>query len=383
MSDVDAALPDVLSHSPVTVIAGAGALVRLGDAASEHGAHRVLLVTDPGIRQAGHVERAVESLRASGVDVAVFDGVSENPTTEQVADGLAFAHAHAIDFIIGLGGGSAMDCAKGINLLLTNGGEIKDYWGEDKPREPLLPMIAIPTTAGTGSEGQSFALISDAATHQKMACGDRRLPREGGLRPRVAILDPDLTLTAPKKVAAAAGIDALAHVIETAGTTRRTDTSRAFTQAAWRRIERALPTVLENPKDAAARQDMLLGAHLAGCAIEFSMLGAAHACANPLTARFGVVHGVAVGVMLPHVIRFNAAGGENPYAVIDPDAERLAAFVDAMLARANVATRLGEYGIKEADIPQLAEAAASQWTAQFNPRPVDAAALATIYRRAL
>lgn len=382
MSTSPAPAPTVLQHSPVRVVAGAGTLAQLGGLARDEGARRVLLVTDPGIRRAGHVERAAESLRCAGVDAGVFDAVAENPTTAHVAAGLAVARRERVDFLIGLGGGSALDCTKGINLLLTNGGEIKDYWGEGKPSGPMLPTIAIPTTAGTGSEGQSFALISDPVTHQKMACGDRRAPRAGGLRPRVAILDEELTATQPARVAAAAGIDALAHVVETAGTTRRSPVSLEFTRAAWERIRGALPAVLRDPSDAAARRDMLLGAHLAGCAIENSMLGAAHACANPLTARYGTVHGVAVGVLLPHVVRFNAAEGENPYAALALPAGELADRCAEMLAVAGVAPRLRDHGVAEADIPGLAAAAAKQWTAKFNPRRLAEAELTSIYAAA-
>ena len=129
-------------------------------------------------------QRAAEAIRAAGLACTVFDGTRENPTTVEVSAGVEVARDCDADFIVGLGGGSAMDCAKGINLLLTNGGSVQDYHGVNKATVPMLPWVAIPTTAGTGSEAQSFALLSDPATHMKMACGDRRLPSEGGLRPR-------------------------------------------------------------------------------------------------------------------------------------------------------------------------------------------------------
>jgi len=374
-------MPGVLAASPVRVVAGAGALSQLGELARGEGATRVLLVTDPGIRRAGHVDRALASLQSAGLCARVFDAVEENPTTRHVTAGLEIAKRERVDFIVGLGGGSALDCAKGINLLLTNGGEIKDYWGEGKAKARLLASIAIPTTAGTGSEGQSFALISDPVTHQKMACGDRRPPRDGGLRPRVAILDEELTATQPRAVAAAAGIDALSHVVETAATRRRIDTSLAFTHAAWERIRRSMAEALTNPANASARRDMLLGAHLAGCAIEFSMLGAAHACANPLTARFWLIHGRAVGVMLPHVVRFNTSQGDNPYAALG-DASEVADFAAEMLAVAGIAPRLRDHGVSEGDLPALAEDAAKQWTATFNPRAVTSKDLFNIFQRA-
>ncbi|MEP0848264.1 MAG: iron-containing alcohol dehydrogenase [Phycisphaerae bacterium] len=380
-------LDELLRASPVRVVFGPGALAQLGTLCRELRAQRVLLVSDPGIVAAGHVARAMQYLEAEGIRIAVFDGAHENPTTEHVAAGLDTARQAEPDLIVGLGGGSAMDCAKGVNLLLTNGGQMSDYRGDPPAdvlarRKPLLPMLLIPTTAGTGSEAQSFALISDAATNRKMACGDRRLPREGGLRPHVAILDPDLLVTQPREIAAHAGIDALAHAVETAGSTRRNERSRALSCAAWRALSGAFPRAMADPRDRRSWAAMLAGAHLAGAAIELSMLGAAHACANPLTQRFGVAHGVAVGLMLPHVVRFNAAGGENPYSDLDADAESLVGKIEALLVAAGAPQVLVEIGVPESALDDLAALAAQEWTATFNPRRVGAAALREIYTAA-
>jgi len=372
-----ALLPDIIRNSRVRTLFGAGSLRRLGSLAVDESGTRVLLVTDPGIVKAGHVDRAVTSLRDAGVEITVFSGVNENPTIEHVAAGVQIASELGIDFIVGLGGGSSMDAAKGINFILTNGGRMRDYWGIGKATKPMLPLIAVPTTAGTGSEAQSFALITDPDTHQKMACGDEKA------LPRVAILDPELTATQPRKVAAATGIDAVAHAVETAGTNKRSDVSRQFSREAWRRLEAAYETAVKDPSNAAARENMLVGAHLAGVAIEKSMLGAAHACANPLTAEFGVVHGVAVGLMLPHVVRFNAAGRENPYEDLGMNAEALARRVEAMLDAAGLPRRLGDLRIGRQDLGPLAESAAKQWTAQFNPRPVGPGECFALYQSAM
>ena len=209
------------------------------------------------------------------------------------------ARQWAPDLLVGLGGGSSLDCAKGINFLYTNGGRMEDYWGVGKAALPMLPMIAVPTTAGTGSEAQSFALISDAQTHVKMACGDKKAAC------RIAILDPRLTVTQPRRVTALTGIDALAHALETQVTKPRNLISQTFSREAWRLLAANYARVLETPEDLEARSGMQLGACLAGMAIENSMLGAAHALANPLSAAYGIVHGEAVALMLPHVIRFN------------------------------------------------------------------------------
>jgi alcohol dehydrogenase len=216
----------------------------------------------------------------------------------------------------------------------------------------------------------------------KMACGDRRLPIEGGLRPRAAILDPELTRTQPAAVAAATAMDAITHAVETAGCRVRTDVSRAFSREAWKRLTSSVERAIHTPDDAAAGAEMLLGAHLAGCAIENAMLGAAHACANPLTARFGIVHGVAVGVMLPHVVRFNAAT-ENPYSDLLPSAHDLAREIERFLAILGITPRLSDHGVSFDALPGLAGQAATQWTAGFNPRPVGERGLLEVYRAAM
>ncbi len=184
-------MPLARLESSTRIEFGAGKVMLLGELARELGAQRALVVSDPGVIAAGHTGRGIDSLTAADVEFHLFDGVQENPTTRNVELGLALAKQFEPDLIIGFGGGSSMDCAKGINFLYSCGGRMHDYWGIGKATGPLLPMIAVPTTAGTGSETQSFALISDAETHVKMACGDPRAAF------RAAILDPELTLTQP------------------------------------------------------------------------------------------------------------------------------------------------------------------------------------------
>src|SRR5882762_1462077 len=194
----DASVPSGLLpfdfHPRTRLVFGVNSVERAGELARELGAQRVLVVTDPGIVTAGHAERVEHVLQSCGLGVVVFDKVHENPTTRDVDKCLQVAKAAGIDTIVGLGGGSAMDTAKGCNFLLTNGGRIQDYWGVGKTSLPMLPFIAIPTTAGTGSECQSAALIADEQTHQKMACLD---PKAAA---RVALLDPELTLSQPPRV---------------------------------------------------------------------------------------------------------------------------------------------------------------------------------------
>ena len=369
------------------VVFASGALHRVGELAHDLGFRRTLLVADAGVRQAGYVAAATHALEAAGVETFTFSEFGPNPDTAMVAAGAAFAKPLAPDSLIGLGGGSSLDCAKGINFLLTNGGHMADYRGYGKASKPLLPAIGIPTTSGTGSEAQSYAVISDAQTHAKMACGDPSAAF------RIAILDPDLTITAPRHVTAMAGFDAIAHAVETAVTTRRTPLSDLFSHHAWKLLNEAYPRVLLEPSNAAARAAMMLGAHYAGMAIEQSMLGAAHACSNPLTARFNITHGLALGILLPHVVRWNADAARDRYAALLASPRRrikdedpgltLARRLDDLAAFGNLALRLGDTGVDPAAIPELAELAAQQWTGGFNPRPFNAEGAAEIYRAAL
>lgn len=204
------------------VIFGAGAIKRLGDLARELGFRRTLLVADRGLASSGHVDEALALLRLAGIKVARFHDFEVNPDTRMIEAGGAFASKLEIDSIIGLGGGSSLDCAKGINFLLTNGGRMRDYSGYGKAARPLLPMIGIPTTAGTGSEAQTYALISDAQTHVKLACGDPKAAF------RLALLDPELTVSQPPSITATAGFDAIAHAVETYVAIKRSSLSEAF-----------------------------------------------------------------------------------------------------------------------------------------------------------
>src|SRR5678816_948174 len=289
------------------VIFGVGSIARLGELATELGFHRTLLVADRGLVASGHVAEALEALRAAQIEVVLFDDFEANPDSAMIEAGTNFARAERVDSLVGLGGGSSMDCAKGINFLLTNGGRMADYRGYGKTRVPLLPMIGIPTTSGTGSEAQSFALISDSETHIKMACGDP------GAAFRVALLDPALTVSQPRIVTATAGFDALAHAVETFVTTKHNAVSDLFSREAWRLLESNYESVLGDPSNLEARGAMQLGAYYAGLAMENSMLGATHACANPLTARYGTPHGEAMALLLQTVVRWNESAAANRY----------------------------------------------------------------------
>ena len=395
--------------APGRVVFGAGVIDLIGDLVQELGGGRVLVVTDPGVAAAGHVHRASASLRRAGLEVAVFDGVEENPDERHVAAAAGAARAHQATFLVGLGGGSAMDCAKGANFVLTNGGRMADYWGFGKATRPMLPSIGVPCTAGTGSEAQSFAVISREDDHRKMACGDPKA------RFLATILDPELARTAPPQVMAAAGLDAFSHAMESFVATAANPYSQMFSSEGFRRLLRGFEVVAaaQGANQGAATNststgtasglesevndlwgEMLLGAHLAGAAIEASMLGAAHGLANPLTARYDITHGVAVAVVLDHVVRFNGETGDTGYTglvrLLDgqedeadgPASARLADSWAGLRGRAGVAGRLRDLGVSEGDLELLASQASEQWTAQFNPRAVTTSDMLNLYQAA-
>ena len=366
------------------LVFGAGTIGRLGPLARELGFRHPLLVADPGLVKAGHTDRAVHELDRAGIAVTTFHDFEVNPDTAMIERARDFAAPLGVDSIVGLGGGSSMDCAKGANFLLTNGGTMADYRGYGKASEPMLPMIAVPTTAGTGSEGQSYAVISDSTTHLKMACGDSKAAF------RVAVLDPELTLSQPAPITAAAGFDAIAHAVETSVTTRRNPVSDCLSREAWRLLSANYARVMTHPDRLDAREAMQLGSFYAGLAIEQSMLGAAHACANPLTARYRTTHGMALAILLPHIVRWNSATSPQLYLPLllalnhlpsdGNTGERLADWIVDLTTAAGLPSALRDVGVPEGDLPQLADDAGKQWTATFNPRPFGASDALEVYQ---
>jgi len=327
---------------------------------------KAMIVTDAGLVAAGHVDRAKVFLE----DVVVFDQVQENPTESDVEACAAYARLIQPDVIIGLGGGSSMDTAKGALFLLSGGGKMSDYQGHGKAKGDMVPFIAIPTTAGTGSECQSYAVLSRDGSHEKMACGDPRALA------KAAILDPDLTESMPLSVARLTALDALSHALESLVCNRGTKDSREISREAFKRIEPVIEPVLRGEATVSQRGEMLLGAALAGQAIEASMLGAAHASANPLTAQYGVVHGRAVLTTLPAVMRWNEPLVGDIYESLRP---HLISWVENL----RVIAELKPVSVPEDHLEDLARSAAHQWTGQFNPRPLEVSDFRRIYEESL
>ncbi|MFM7148726.1 MAG: iron-containing alcohol dehydrogenase, partial [Gemmataceae bacterium] len=307
--------------------------------------------------------------------------------TKHVELGLQRARECRPDGILAVGGGSSMDCAKGINFLYSNGGKMQDYKGYGRASQPMLPSVGVPTTAGTGSESQCYALIADDKTHLKMACGDRKAAFQ------VCLLDPELTVSLPASITAISGLDAITHAIESYVCLRRNPVSQIFSLEAWRLLNQSFEHVLRSPEKVDFRGQMQLGASWAGLAIENSMLGAAHACANPITAHYGLVHGLAVAILLPHVIRFNSQKVGHLYSDLvqghqnsgmDPAqaSEYLANRILVFLEMAGLPVTLRDCGVSKEILFILAEEASQQWTGKFNPVPVSEDDLLSLYQSA-
>jgi 4-hydroxybutyrate dehydrogenase len=363
-------VPQTVPGSDVAVIFGAGALDRIGEIVKSQGGSRVLLVTDPGIKAAGHVERAIRAMYRAGVTVRVFDKVGENPTTIHVGKGVIACRDYSPDLIVGLGGGSSMDCGKGINFILTNGGRMADYWGTGKAREPLLPFIAIPTTAGTGSEVARGAIV--------IVDDGRKLGfHSWNLMPKAAICDPELTLGLPPKLTAATGLDAIAHCMETymSGAFNPPADGIALDglERAWHHI---VPAV-ENGSDREARRQMM-SASMQGAMAFQKGLGCVHSLSHSLGgADPRLHHGTLNALFLPAVIAFNAGAEtvrrerrlERMARAMGLDSEAdIGPAIRALNARLGLPAGLGELGVTPALFERVIDGAMADHCHKTNPR---------------
>jgi len=389
-------LRDFYQHvAPTRVIAGRDLLGSTGFEFAKEGAGRVFVVTDEGVRGTGLVERVEAGLRDGGLEVAgVFDSVPQDSSTDVVDRCAAAAKGAGADSFLAVGGGSVMDTTKVADAVFTHGGSAREQEGfylmprgNDGIGRPLdiAPLACVPTTAGTGSEASMAAVIRDPEAQVKLEIAD--FP----LFPRLAILDPESTRTLPARVAAATGMDAMTHAIEGYVSALWNPHQDARSLQALRLIRDNLERAVGTPEDEDARGNMLIAANLA-ITIE---LGSVHAMSHPTGAIFGVPHGVANAINLPHVIRFNAEGGADiadRYGDIaevlglesGPGVgEALAEHVTELVARLGLPTRLSEVGVPEAGIPQLVEGAMGDGTTLLNPREAGEEDYAALYRRAL
>jgi alcohol dehydrogenase len=346
------------------ILFGAGEFARLGEVAREHNATRCLVLAAQPMVDAGHAQEAVRSLKARRMDVFAFHDFTASPTVAMVEAAREYAAPHGVNLVVAVGDGDAIDFAKAVNVVISNGGSIRDYRGYGNVPKPLLPMIAVPTAAGSGNEAQTNSVICDAADGSKVICGDPKIFF------RTAILDAKLTLGQTPESTAAKGYEAVAQAVETLFSTRRTPISECFSREAWRLLESGFERVLRAPEDMEARSAMLLGAHFAGLAVEYAALGPAQACAQPLLKNYKMTRGAALALVLAPALEWTEQGAE------------LAPRLRHLASAAELATSLSDAGIPEQVLPRLADEAAEQWTGRFSSRHFDAPAALEIYRAA-
>ena len=378
-------------NTAACIVFGGGSIVRIGGLAAARAVGRALLVTDRGVAAAGLLEPARRSLAAAGIAVEVFADVVADPTEEVVRSAAAAARACAAEGVIGLGGGSSLDVAKLAALLAVGREELGDIYGVGKVKGPRLPLLLAPTTSGTGSEVTPIAIVTTSASEKLGVVSPVLLPD-------VAILDPRLTHGLPPAVTAATGIDAMVHAIEAyaSASPNNNPVSRGLAREALAVMGRALERAVTRGDDAEARADMMLGAMLAGQAFANSPVAAVHALAYPIGGRFHVPHGLSNALVLPHVLRFNAAVAGSTYAEIAalpfpelaavPETERAMAFADSLAElcrRCGVPARLRDVGIPREALPAMAADAMRQTRLLVNnPRPLTREDAAAIYAAA-
>ncbi|GAB2597053.1 L-threonine dehydrogenase [Nitrincola alkalisediminis] len=375
-------------HIPALNLMGEGALQKAIDTLQKRNFSRALIVTDAGLVSTGLVDQVVTSLKHVGIDSRVFSEVQPNPTTANVESGLALLRSSDCDFVISLGGGSPHDCAKGIALVATNGGSIKDYEGVDQSLLPQLPLVSINTTAGTASEMTRFCIITDEARHIKMAIVDKHTT------PILSVNDPLTMLGMPKGLTAATGMDALTHAIEAYVSTAATPITDACALKAVEIITEFLPRAVEDGQDIEAREQMAYAQFLAGMAFNNASLGYVHAMAHQLGGFYDLPHGVCNAVLLPHVEAFNSkvaaerlakvgqSMGVIPTGDADADANTCIEAIKALKEKVGIPRGLADLGAKQEDIPVLAANALKDACGFTNPIQASQEEIEAIFKAA-
>ena len=375
---------------PAISLMGADCLKDAGDQVGELGFKKALIVTDKVLGQIGIVKKVTDVLDNKNIEYAIYDETKPNPTVKNVNDGLALLKEKECDFVISLGGGSAHDCAKGIALLATNGGEIKDYEGVDKSKKPQLPMVGINTTAGTGSEMTLFAIITDEERHIKMALVDKHLT------PIIAVNDPMLMLAMPKSLTAATGMDALTHAIEAYVPTSATPITDACAEKAIELISNYLVNAVENGQDVEARDMMAYAEYLAGMAFNNASLGYVHAMAHQLGGFYNLPHGVCNAILLPHVQEYNKSTSASRLAKIakimggniegltdEQGADLCIDMIKSLSQTIGIPEGLGVLVVKESDFETLATNALNDACSLTNPRKGNLEEVIAIFKKAM
>ena len=385
-------LPPVASLRVPRILFGAGARSRLGEVIAELGATRPLLVTDEVHATTG-VASALAEL-AVGTDVAVFSGAVPDPTVTSVDAAVAAAHAHRADAVIGLGGGSPLDTAKAVALLAARGGRMRDFRAPVITTGAVLPIVAVPTTSGSGSEATQFTIITDdsGSTAEKMLCAGPVF------LPAVAIVDPELTASMPPRLTADTGIDALTHAVEAYVSRKATPLSDPFALRAITLIGGSLVRAHRDGADAAARSDMMLASLLAGIAFSNASVALVHGMSRPIGAHFGIAHGLSNALLFAEVTRFSLPAAESRYADCAralgaaaagaPDADAASALVTALedlctTLGVPAASTLADPAAWRAAIPVMAEQALASGSPGNNPLVPTHAEIAALYERVI
>jgi alcohol dehydrogenase class IV len=374
-----------------TIVSAPGAIRRLGQLCEERIGKRVIVVTDRGIVKAGLLDQALDALRAHNIAHCVYDAVVADPPESIVHDATHMAIEHKVDGVVGLGGGSSLDVAKLVAVLALGREVLPDMYGVGNTKGPRLPLLLIPTTAGTGSEVTPISIVTTGEAEKKGVVSPVILPD-------VALLDPDLTLGLPPHVTAATGIDAMVHAIEAyaSASPNNNPVSRALAREALRLLGANIATAVHDGRNAPARAAMLLGSMLAGQAFANSPVAAVHALAYPVGGHFHVPHGLSNALVLPFVLRFNAPAAAETYAelapLVFPDigeggaqivAARFADRLGELSASLGLKQRLRDVGIGADALPMLAHDAMKQTRLLVNnPRQVTEADALAIYRSA-
>lgn len=376
---------------PTDIHFGFGLVGTVAERVEDLEARRVFIVTDPGVKAAGLLDRLLGGLQPMAADIAVFDAVTPDSGSALIEQAVSLGREHRADVVVGLGGGSALDTAKAVAALITNGGDLLDYVGLHKLKHRPLPTIAVPTTAGTGSEVSLWSVFTNDATRDKVAIGSLLL------YPTVAVCDPELTLDLPPGLTAATGMDALAHAIECYTNNACQPISGTLALEAIRLLGEHLRTAVLNGRQRTARHAVMLASTLAGMAMNPTRLGLAHALAMPLgSGTLKIPHGVAVAVTLPHVMAFNALAAPERFATV---ARALGEPVSALStaaasqAAAEAVRRLGQdvgipaglapFGLDEHAVPGVVAVAMTSGNVAVNPRRTTAPELEAILRAAL
>ncbi len=370
---------------------GPGALSLAGRYARNLGSRRPLVVTDPGVEDAGWTERALASLREAGLAAVVFDKVTPNPRDREVMAGAEFYRAEGCDAIVAVGGGSPMDCAKGIGIVCSNDRHVLTFEGVDNVETPGPPLICVPTTAGSSADVSQFAIINDTTRRVKIAIVSKAMV------PDASLIDPAATTTMDRDLTAHTGLDALTHAVEAYVSNAHSPVSDLFALEAVRRIGANLPRALEDPTDLPARSGMMLGSMYAGLAFSNAILGAVHAMAHSLGGLKDLPHGLCNAILLEHVADFNFAAAPERYADVAralgaqvpegaPLDERKAATLEGLRAfkrRAGVDVGLADLGVTPRDLKALAEFAAADPCMATNPQEPSCEDIIAIYEKAL